>query len=66
MKQIGYPDCIYYTKDDSYVVYSWWVLTGISKTSGKKVELPIMLSDTFNKEGKIVNEYAYYSSNHFE
>jgi hypothetical protein len=66
MKQIGYPDCIYYAKDDEYVVYSWWVWSGISNANGKKTEFPIMLAQTFNKDGKIVNEYAYYSTNHFE
>ena len=65
MKQIGYPDCIYYEKGDNYVVYSWWIWTGISKATGKKTEFPIMLSHTFDKDGKIVDEYAYYSSNHF-
>ena len=66
MRQVGYPDCIYYTKDDSYVVYSWWVLSGISKANGKRIELPLMLSHSFNKDGKIVNQYEYYSSNHLE
>jgi ketosteroid isomerase-like protein len=66
MRQVGYPDCIYYAKNDSYVVYSWWVLTTTSKADGKKTELPIMLSHTFNKEGKIVDELAYFSTNHFE
>jgi ketosteroid isomerase-like protein len=66
MRQVGYPDCIYYAKDDSYAVYSWWVWSGISKANGKKIESPLMLSDSFNKEGKIVSEEAYYSSNHFE
>jgi len=66
MKQIGYPDCIYYAKDDEFIVYSWWVWSGIIKASGKKIEFPMMLAHTFNKDGKIVNEYAYYSTNHFE
>jgi ketosteroid isomerase-like protein len=66
MRQVGYPDCIYYAKNDSYVVYSWWVMTKTSKADGKKTEFPIMLSHTFNKEGKIVAEQAYFSSNHFE
>jgi len=65
MKQVGYPDCIYYAKGDVYVVYSWWVWSGISKKDGKKVEFPLMLADSFNKDGKIVSEEAYYSSNHF-
>jgi hypothetical protein len=66
MKQVGYPDCIYYAKDDIYVVYSWWVWSGISKKDGKKIEFPLMISDSFNKDGKIISEEAYYSSNHFE
>lgn len=65
-KQIGYPDCMYYAKEDNYVVYSWWVLIFTPKNGGKKIELPIMLSHTFNKEGKIVDEMAFYSSNHLE
>ena len=66
MKQVGYPDCIYYAKDDVYVVYSWWVWSGTSKKDGKKIEFPLMLANTFNKEGKVEREEAYYSSNHFE
>ena len=66
MRQVGYPDCIYYAKGDMYIVYSWWVWSGISKKEGKKIEFPIMLSHSFDKDGKIVSEAAYYSSNHFE
>ncbi len=66
MKQVGYPDCIYYAKGDLYVVYSWWVLSSVSKKDGKKVELPLMLAHSFNKDGKVVSEEAYYSSNHLE
>jgi hypothetical protein len=66
MLQVGYPDCMYYAKDDSYMVYSWWVWSGISKASGKKTEFPVMLTHSFNKEGKIVSEDIYFSSNHIE
>lgn len=66
MSQIGYPDCIYYAKNDLYVVYSWWNLTATNKSDGKKLNLPLLLSHTFNKDGKIVDEMAYYSTNHFE
>ena len=66
MRQVGYPDCMYYARNDSYVVYSWWILSGASKATGKKIELPVMLSDSFDKEGKIVSQEAYYSSNHLE
>ncbi len=65
MMQVGYPDCIYYAKDDSYVVYSWWIWSGTSK-AGAKVEFPLMLSHSFDKDGKIVSEQAYFSSNHLK
>ncbi len=65
MKQVGYPDCMHYAKNDGFVVYSWWVWSGTAKSDGKKVEFPLMLSHTFDKDGKIDNEYAYYSNNHF-
>lgn len=66
MKQFGYPDCIYYAKDDSYVVYSWWIISYEDKNGVKREEIPILLTHVFNKEGKIVNEVLYNSSNHFE
>jgi hypothetical protein len=66
MRQFGYPDCVYYARNDSYVVYSWWVCSATLKTDGKKIEFPLMLSHSFNKEGKIVSEEGYYSSNHLK
>ena len=64
IKQRGYPDCIYYAKSDNYVVYSWWTVTKIE--GDKKVEFPFMVSHNFNKDGKIVSAYTYFSTNHFE
>lgn len=64
IKQIGYPDCIYYEKGDYYVVYSWWTVTHIE--GDKKVEIPFMLSHNFNKDGKIARADSYFSTNHFE
>ncbi|RKD91845.1 nuclear transport factor 2 family protein [Mangrovibacterium diazotrophicum] len=66
LEQVGYPDCIYYAKNDEYNVYSWWILRTTMKESGKKIAAPIMLSISFDKEGKITRDMAYYSSNHFE
>lgn len=64
IEQVGYPDCMYYAKNDGYVVYSWWLY----KEKGKDgiLEVPYMLSCTFNKEGKIIREFVWYSSNHFD
>ncbi len=61
--QIGYPDCMYYAKNDQYVVYSWWLYTEWDKD--KKIEVPYLLDYTFNKEGKIIREFVWYSSNQF-
>lgn len=66
MKQVGYPDCIYYELNNNYVVYSWWNFSAVAKEDGRKVVFPIMLSQTFNDDGKIVYSLAYYSTNHFE
>lgn len=66
LEQVGYPDCIYYTKNDEYNVYSWWILHTTMKESGKKIAAPIMLSISFDKDGKITRDMAYYSSNQFE
>ena len=64
MVQTGYPDCVHYEKNDSYVVYSWWNL--LVKLDGKKHEIPLMLSHDFNGDGEIVHSHVYASSNHFE
>jgi len=64
MEQVGYPDCIYYARNDDYVVYSWWIFKGVR--GEEKLEFPLMMSHTFNDDGKIVNSMGYYSSNHYE
>lgn len=64
VEEVGYPDCIYYEKNDGYVVYSWWKVSFVK--DGKKGVYPLMLSHTFNKDGKIVSEFAYASSNHWK
>lgn len=66
MVQTGYPDCIYYSKDDNYAVYSWWVLSYTTKDGRKKSEIPVMMTHWFDKDGKISAEFVYLSSNHFE
>ncbi len=62
LRQIGYPDCVYYAKGNSYVVYSWWNIT--EKEGDKEIEYPVMFSHNFNDEGKIIMDYMFYSSNH--
>ncbi|WP_439182622.1 nuclear transport factor 2 family protein [Carboxylicivirga taeanensis] len=62
IEQMGYPDCIYYAKNDMYVVYSWWNMT--IKKNGEKYKFSFMLSHTFNSDGKIIGEMIYSSNNH--
>lgn len=64
LEQVGYPDCIYFEKNDSYVVYSWWNMT--IKMEEKTWEIPYLMTSDFNKDGKIVREHIYMSSNHTE
>jgi hypothetical protein len=64
VEQIGYPDCIYYAKNDSYVVYSWWKMT--VKKGDESAEFGYMLSHDYDDEGKIVRENVYVSSNQLE
>jgi hypothetical protein len=64
--QFGYPDCIYYAKNDLFTVYSWWNLS-VTKKDGKKLSgIPFMLSHTFNKDGKIIDEFEYLDSRQLE
>uniref|UniRef100_UPI003216460C nuclear transport factor 2 family protein n=1 Tax=uncultured Draconibacterium sp. TaxID=1573823 RepID=UPI003216460C len=62
--QSGYPDCIYYAKNDMYAVYSWWDVK--TEVDGKKIEYPIMFTHNFDKEGRIIGVYVYYSTNHMK
>lgn len=64
--QVGYPDCMYYEKDDTYMVYSWWSMSGTLKNGKKISNIPVLMTHVFNKEGKIKLEVVYLSTNHFD
>jgi hypothetical protein len=66
LKQIGYPDCIFYDESNQYVVYSWWEFSFKNSATGKEYKLPMMLTHNFDDDGKIVFESAFYSTNHFQ
>ena len=66
LQQVGYPDCIYYAKDDIYAVFSWWKLSFTTKDGKQKKDIPVMMSHNFDKDGKISGEFVYLSSNHFQ
>jgi hypothetical protein len=59
VKPVGYPDYLEYTRDNFSVVQSWWTWSGISKKTGRKFSISMVLFDFFNKDGKIVNETNY-------
>ncbi len=64
--QFGYPDCIYYAKNDIFSVYSWWILSATRKDGKKLSKIPFMITHTFNKEGKIIEEFEYMDSKQLE
>ena len=43
------------------VVQSWWNFKMARKSDNKKIAMPILFVDTFNDDGMIVDEMAYYS-----
>ena len=57
----GYPDYLNYELGDAKVVQSWWNCNMTRKSDNKKIVMPILFIDTFNDEGMITNEIAYYS-----
>jgi hypothetical protein len=61
----GYPDYLNYGLGNAKVVQSWWNvrLTKKADKKGKEIVVPIMFIHTFNDDGKIVDEMAYYSDN---
>lgn len=66
LRQVGYPDCIYYAKEDNYIVYSWWNLSFTNKDGRQKKEIPVLITSGFDKGGKINSEFIWLSSNDFE
>lgn len=66
IEQIGYPDYMHYEMGDSGVVYSWWTYHIVRKSDKKAFEMPVHFQDTFNKEGKIISEIAYYNGGLFK
>lgn len=66
VEQIGYPDYMLYEMGNSGVVYSWWTYHMIRKSDKKAINLPVHLQDTFNQEGKIISEIAYYNGGLFK
>ena len=62
-EQVGYPDCIYYAREDNYTVYSWWSMSFTNKEGKKYSGIPVMLSHTFDKNGKVVGQSLFRDTN---
>lgn len=59
---VGYPDYLHYELDDARVVMSWWNYNLLRKSDKKKITVPVHYINTFNNEGKIISETAYYNA----
>ena len=59
LKQQGYPDCIHYKNGDMTVVYSWWTWSAVVTATKEKLSIPVMMSNYFNKDGKITMQSLY-------
>lgn len=58
---IGYPDYLEYEMNEGREVLSWWNFHLIRKSDKKAISVPFHFSDSFDVDGKIVAEMAYYS-----
>jgi hypothetical protein len=43
-------------------VLSWYVFQLVRQSDKKEIEMPVHMIDSFNEEGKIIAEFAYYSN----
>lgn len=62
---IGYPDYLEYEMGNGREVLSWWNYRLIRKSDKKELEVPFHFSNSFDADGKIVSEMAYYSESLF-
>jgi hypothetical protein len=58
---IGYPDYLEYEMEDGREVLSWWKYNLVRKSDKKVIVLPMHFSNSFDENGKIVAEMAYFS-----
>ena len=58
--EIGYPDMLDHDGPSS-VVDSWWSMRLRNKKTNKKFKIALIFSHTFNDQGQIQSENAYYN-----
>lgn len=61
IEMIGYPDYLEYEMGEGREVLSWWNFHLIRKSDKKELSVPFHFSNSFDADGKIVSEMAYYS-----
>ncbi|HMO63251.1 MAG TPA: nuclear transport factor 2 family protein [Ferruginibacter sp.] len=57
---IGYPDYLEYEMDNGREVLSWWKFNLVRKADKKAITISFHFSNSFDENGKIVSEVAYY------
>ena len=63
--EYGYPDLLDYEGNGSEAI-SWWTFRFKNKQSGKVFRVFCHFSHSFNDEGKIIRQVAYYNGSLFE
>ena len=63
--EYGYPDLLDYEGNGSEAI-SWWTFRFKNKQSGKVFRVFCHFSHSFNDEGKIIRQVAYYDGSLFE
>ena len=63
LEQSGYPDAIYYSKDEGqWVVQSWWWVNNTDAESGEKTRRNLHMIHSFNEDGKVDSEVIYMTN----
>tara|TARA_B100000768_G_scaffold47860_1_gene46712 strand:+ start:203 stop:1102 length:900 start_codon:yes stop_codon:yes gene_type:complete len=63
LEQSGYPDAIYYSKDEGqWAVLSWWWVNNTNAETGEETREYLHMSHDFNSEGKVTREVIYMAN----
>lgn len=58
---VGYPDYLEYEMNEGREVLSWWKYNLVRKADKKAITVPLHISNSFSKDGKIEAEVLYMS-----
>ena len=63
LEQSGYPDAIYYSRDEGqWVVQSWWWVNNTNAETGEVTREYLHMSHDFNDDGKVTREVIYMAN----